>query len=128
MFQFFFKYPRTIFSKGQFVLLCGWPKWTLFLLALAAAAGLAWVIRSRVMRDVRGVRRTQAGVIWLLQTLVVTLVLVLLWKPSIMIAELRPQQNIIALVVDDSRSMGITENGTTGQAAAGKALGGGVLD
>ncbi|HXN23312.1 MAG TPA: glutamine amidotransferase [Candidatus Dormibacteraeota bacterium] len=128
MFQFFFKYPRTIFSKGQFVLLCGWPKWTLFLLALAAAAGLAWVIRSRVMRDVRGVRRTQAGVIWLLQTLVVTLVLVLLWKPSIMIAELRPQQNIIALVVDDSRSMGITENGTTRQAAAVKALEGGLLD
>ena len=41
MFQFLFKYPAPIFSKGQFVLLGAWPKWVLFLLILAAAAGLA---------------------------------------------------------------------------------------
>ena len=44
-----------------------------------------------------------------------------------MVAELKPQQNIIAVVVDDSRSMGISENGTTRQAQATKALQNGVL-
>ena len=53
--------------------------------------------------------------------------LTLLWQPAIMVAELKPQQNIIAVLVDDSRSMAITENGSTRQAQAVKALQGGVL-
>src|SRR5207244_4985256 len=40
---------------------------------------------------------------------------------------LKTQQNIIAVVVDDCRSMGITENGSTRQTEAVKALQGGVL-
>ena len=43
-------------------------------------------------------------------------------------AELRPQQNIIAVLVDDSRSMAIAEDGATREAQAVKALEGGVLD
>ncbi len=35
MFEFLFKYPAAIFSKGDFVLLGGWPKWVL----CAAGAG-----------------------------------------------------------------------------------------
>ena len=44
-----------------------------------------------------------------------------------MVSELKPQQNIIAVVVDDSASMGINENGSTREAQAVKALQGGVL-
>ena len=36
--------------------------------------------------------------------------LVLLWQPAITVAELAPQQNIIAVVVDDSRSMAIADS------------------
>jgi hypothetical protein len=39
------------------------------------------------------------------------LLLILLWQPAIMVAELRPQQNIIAVLVDDSRSMAIADTG-----------------
>ena len=45
-----------------------------------------------------------------------------------MVAELKPQQNIIAVLVDDSRSMAIADNGATREAQAVKALEGGVLD
>jgi len=51
----------------------------------------------------------------------------LLWQPAITIAELKPQQNIIAVLVDDSRSMGISEDGSTRQAQAVSALQNGVL-
>ena len=52
----------------------------------------------------------------------------LLWQPAITIAELKPQQNIIAVLVDDSRSMAISdENGATRQAKAVQALQNGVL-
>ena len=40
MFEFLFKYPRAVFSKGDLVLLGAWPKWVLLILVLAAGAGL----------------------------------------------------------------------------------------
>jgi hypothetical protein len=38
MFEFFFKYPRSVYARGQFALLGAWPKWMLVVLILAAAA------------------------------------------------------------------------------------------
>jgi uncharacterized membrane protein len=127
MFEFFFKYPRSMYARGQFALLGAWPKWILVLLILAVAAGLAWLIRSRLARAAPVMRGWRAWVVWGLQTLMAALLLVLLWQPAITVAELRPQQNIIAVLVDDSRSMAISEDGVTRQAQAVKALQQGVL-
>jgi len=128
MFEYFFKYPRSVYTRGQFALLGALPTWVLVLLILAAAAGLAWLIRSRLVEAAPVMRSWRAWVIWGLETLLVALVLVLLWQPAITVAELKRQQNIIAVLVDDSRSMGITEDGSTRQAQAVKALQSGVLD
>ena len=75
-------------------------------------------------------KKLAGGVIWLLQFALAALVLLLLWQPAILVAELRPQQNIIAVLVDDSRSMSIADagGGATREAQAIKALDGGVLD
>ena len=128
MFEFFFKYPRYMYERGQFALLGAWPKWILILLIVAAGAGLAWLIRSRQDEAAPTMRSWRVWVIWTLQTLLAALVLVILWQPAITVAELKPQQNIIAVLVDDSRSMAISENGSTRQAQAVKALDSGVLD
>ncbi|MGA7234757.1 MAG: hypothetical protein WBY44_03700 [Bryobacteraceae bacterium] len=127
MFEFFFKYPRSVYARGQFALLGAWPKWMLVLFIVAAAAALAWFIRSRLAEAAPVMRTWRAWVIWSLQTLLAAVVLVLLWQPAITIAELKPQQNIIAVLVDDSRSMAISEDGSTRQAQAVKALENGVL-
>src|SRR5580658_3699575 len=128
MFEFFFKYPPSVYARGQFALLGAWPKWMLVILILAAAAGLAWLIRSRLTQAAPVIRRWRAWVIWGSQTLLAAMVLVLLWQPAITVAELKPQQNIIAVLVDDSRSMAISEDGVTRQARAVQALQNGVLD
>src|ERR1700685_1955512 len=127
MFDFLFKYPRSVYARGQFALLGAWPKWVLALLIIAAAVALAWMIRSRLAQASAPMRGWRAWVIWSLQTLRAAVLLVLLWQPAITVAELRPQQNIIAVLVDDSRSMAFTENGSTRQAQAVEALEGGVL-
>src|SRR6202795_1139058 len=127
MFEFLFKYPRSVYARGQFALLGAWPKWMLVLLIVAAAIGLAWLIRSRMARAAPVMRGWRASVIWGLQTLLAALLLVLLWQPAITVAELKPQQNIIAVLVDDSRSMAISEDGSTRQAQAVAALQNGVL-
>jgi uncharacterized membrane protein len=131
MFPFFFKYPMPVFSKGKFVLLGAWPSWVLLLLIVACAAGLALVIWSRLPQAAAQITKWRAGAVWFLQSLLIATVLVLLWQPAITVAELAPQQNVIAVVVDDSRSMAIADSGRDGklsrEAAAQKALEDGVL-
>ena len=131
MFPFLFKYPIPVFSKGQFVLLGTWPGWVLLLLIVACMAGLALLIWSRLPQAAQNIGRWRAGAVWLLQSLLIATVLVLLWQPAITVAELAPQQNVIAVVLDDSRSMAIADSGSDGkqprEAAAEKALEDGVL-
>jgi uncharacterized membrane protein len=127
MFDFLFKYPRSVYARGHFALLSAGPKWLLVLLIVAAAVALAWLIRSRLAQAAPVMRSWRVWVIWSLQTLLAAILLVLLWQPAITVAELRPQQNIIAVLVDDSRSMAISEDGSTRQAQAVKALQNGVL-
>jgi uncharacterized membrane protein len=57
----------------------------------------------------------------------VALVLFLLWHPAISIATLRPQMNVVAVVIDDSRSMATQENGTTRLEQAKKLLEDGLV-
>jgi uncharacterized membrane protein len=122
MFEFLFKYPASVFSRGQFVFLAPWPAWLLALAVLLAGGALAWhVFRHRGLLS--GVRPV---VVWLLQTALVALVLFLLWHPAISIATLRPQQNVVAVMIDDSRSMSVPENGSTRLAQAKKLLDGGL--
>jgi uncharacterized membrane protein len=127
MFEFFFKYPRSVYARGQFAFLGAGPKWMLALLIVAAALVLAWLIRSRLREAAPVMRGWRAWVIWSLQTLLAAILLLLLWQPAITIAELKPQQNIIAVLVDDSRSMAISEDRSTRQAKAVQALQNGVL-
>jgi uncharacterized membrane protein len=124
MFELLFKYPTTIFSRGQFVFLAPWPSWVLPLAILAAAGAVAWhVTRHRGLLS--GLR---PAAIWLLQTALIALVLFLLWHPAISIATLRPQQNVVAILLDDSRSMTVPETGGTRLVQAKKVLNDGLLN
>ncbi|MBV9769183.1 MAG: hypothetical protein JOZ32_06410, partial [Bryobacterales bacterium] len=128
MFEFLFKYPPTAFAKGSIVLLGQWPVWTLALLLIMAAAGLAWVIWQRRRAIAPTMRGSRTAVVWILQSLLVCLLLLLLWEPALSIATLRPQQNIVAVVIDDSKSMGTKEEGHTRKDQVLSTLNGGLLD
>jgi uncharacterized membrane protein len=127
MFQFLFKYPRTAFAKGQIVLLGPWPTWVLWLLIVAASVALGWLMRARLPKAASPLRTWRAGVVWILQSALAAVLLTLLWQPVVMITELKPQQDIIAVLVDDSRSMTIPEGGSTRLAQAVNALQGDTL-
>jgi uncharacterized membrane protein len=123
MFEFLFKYPPAIFSKGKFVLLSPWPVWLMIAILALAAAGLFWNMRQR--RAV--LSNTRSTIIWLGQTALIALVLWMLWHPAISVARLRPQQNVVAVLVDHSRSMGIAENGKPRLQSAEELLDGQLL-
>jgi uncharacterized membrane protein len=127
MFEFLFKYPSSLFSKGNFVLLGTWPVWLLVAAILAAALVLAWSIwrqRTAVSTTLRG-GRTVA--VWLLQSSLVALILLLLWQPALSVATLKPQQNIVAVVVDDSRSMATKDDGVSRRDQVVRVLNDGLL-
>ena len=124
MFEFFFKYPSSLFSKGKLVLLAGWPVWLLALFAIAGVAALAWVI----FRNSTQWGRARAAVIWALQAATVCTLLLMLWQPAISVSTLKEQQNIVAVLVDDSRSMSLSDSGVTRKDAAAKVLNDGLID
>ena len=105
MFELLFKYPVSLFHKGQFVFLTPWPLWLLGLAILVAAGLLFWHVR-RNHGMLSGLRPVA---IWILETCMVALILFLLWHPALSVATLRPQQNVVAVLVDDSRSMSIDD-------------------
>ena len=128
MFQFLFKYPSPVFTKGRFELLGSWPAWLLPVFIALAAGGLALLVRWKLRQAAPNLKSWRAWAIWGAQSALVALILLLLWQPAITVAELSSQQNIIAVVVDDSRSMAIADsNGKTREAAALGALEDGVL-
>ncbi len=127
MFEFFFKYPLDLFAKGHFLLAGSWPRWVLITLLAAAAVSL-WVMHFGRRRTPSSSARTRrAGILWLLQTALLTLLLTLLWEPALAVARLKPQQNIVAVVVDDSASMSLSEGGKSRSERARSVLDGGLL-
>jgi len=113
MFEFLFKYPPAIFEKGKFALLAPWPVWVMLLLLLGAAGALYWNMRQNRLHGKTALSTLRSTVIWLLQTALIAVVLFMLWHPAISVARLRPQQNVVAVLVDHSRSMGIADDGKT---------------
>ncbi|MDQ6760554.1 MAG: glutamine amidotransferase [Acidobacteriota bacterium] len=116
-----------MFSKGTFVLAGGWPVWLLWLLILSAALALGsvlWLRRSRISASVQG---RKPVMVWLLQTALVSLLLLLLWQPALSVSTLKPQQNIVAVVVDDSRSMATKDAGSSRRDEAARTLDTGLI-
>src|ERR1700733_12119835 len=106
MFELLFKYPMQVFSRGTFVLAGALPSWLLYVAIVAAAAGLGWVVLNRAKGSPR-VTGSKPIAVWILQSALAALLLIMLWHPALSVATLRPQQNIVAVVVDDSSSMAI---------------------
>src|ERR1700730_2186387 len=130
VFKFLFKYPLSTFSRGHFALLGTWPTWMLWLSIAVVSGVLALVIihrRAKLPPRDCGSRNLRSTGIWLLQSMLAAVLLLFLWQPAITLTELKPQQDIIVFLVDDSRSMTLAENGTTRQAQAIAALRGGLL-
>ncbi len=143
MFQLLFKYPIPAFSKGKLVLLGTAPAWLLVVLMVVCAAGLGGLIWARLPKQEshrqdaaqsqmrNKMRSWRAGVVWALQATLVALVLLLLWRPALSVAELKAQQNIIAVLVDDSHSMATPDSGadrrSPRESEAVNALTGGIL-
>src|SRR5215475_3057869 len=104
IFEFFFKYKPIIYEKGRlaFQLLGG--RWSFLLFVLAAAAGAYFAYRN-VARD-----KYSIGLV-ALRTLTFTALAFIFLRPVLEIKSVLPQESYIAVVIDNSKSMTIKDDG-----------------
>src|SRR5882724_2847944 len=107
MFELLFKYPVSVFQKGSFVWMAGLPVWLLILAIAGAIGGVGYLLQQR--RGSSVLKGHRAAIIWALQSSLIALLLLLLWQPGLSVSALKAQQNIVAIVVDDSKSMALNE-------------------
>ena len=113
LFRFLFEYRPVIFQQGEFRLS---PSTGSYVAAvLAAAAILLAVITYRGLAG-RGRLRDRI-VLTTLRIATLAVMLFCLFRPILVVKAAVPQQNFLAVLIDDSRSMQITDWGTSSRGA-----------
>jgi uncharacterized membrane protein len=112
-FELLFKYPPFVFAKGRFVLGSLWPA---VLLATAALA-TAWSYGRAGPRLAE--RASLAG----LRTAALAALVFCLCRPGLQLATAVPQQSFVGVLLDDSRSMRIADDGQPRSAFVARAFG-----
>lgn len=101
MFEFLFKYSRSAFDAGQLLLTSGWPLW----LAAALLAAVAVLLGFSLWQQRRHLSSRRLGLLWLIQTLIAAVVVLMLWQPALELRTVRAGENAVAVMLDNSASM-----------------------
>jgi len=105
IFRFLFKYPPLMFQQGD--LSWGFSRSILLVGAAAAAAAVVALITYRGLSAVESVR--DRAVLVGLRLAALAVMLVCLFRPTLILKAAVPQQNFLGVLVDDSRSMAIAD-------------------
>jgi uncharacterized membrane protein len=109
MFEFFFKYPRAVFSDSDFIFASGWPLGVL----VAAVAVFAVAVAVMLARRPGNLGWGKLATLGLLQCLMVAVVMVVLWQPALVSERLLRGENAVAIMLDTSGSMTFSDGGAT---------------
>jgi len=106
IFRFLFKYERLVFEQGTFVLGATRSMWMVVAVAAVVSLFVLWTYRS--LADIRGRDRT---LLLAIRTLLLLVALFALLRPTLLLKVAVPQQNFVGVLIDDSRSMQIADQG-----------------
>src|SRR5206468_2130166 len=105
VFQLLFKYRPAVFAKGELAFGIGGP---IALGLVAAALAIAAVILTYRRVGAHSTARDRI-VLGVLRAAALLLVLACLFRPMLLLSAPVPQRNFVGVLIDDSRSMRITE-------------------
>jgi uncharacterized membrane protein len=105
--EFFFKYRPVVFEKGRFAFAAGRPAMVVALVLVLL--GLALLVTYR--RAPGHASSRYRGALAALRAALLILLGVLLLQPTLLVSTAVPQRNVVGILVDDSRSMTIADNG-----------------
>ena len=105
LFRFLFKYPPLVFQQGDF----SWSLSRPVLLVVAALTAVA-VAALFTYRGLATVDRTRDRLVLVgLRLAALAVLLVCLFRPTLILKAAVPQQNFLGVLIDDSRSMAIAD-------------------
>src|SRR5918992_3969776 len=112
-----FKYRPVVFERGEFALAAPWP---MLIIVAVAAIGLvlAWAYRRARGKSTPRDRAVLTAV----RVAVVALAGIALLRPTLLLSTAVPQKNAVAILIDDSRSMRITDAGGHSRAEVAQRL------
>src|SRR2546421_9097644 len=108
-FEFFFKYKPIIYQKGHLAFQLLSSRWLFVLFIVAAAAG-AYYAYKNVSRD-----KYSVGLV-VLRALTFTALAFIFLRPVLNISTVLPQESYLAVLLDNSKSMTIKDDGQTSRA------------
>ncbi|MCA1584233.1 MAG: hypothetical protein LC791_05485 [Acidobacteria bacterium] len=103
LFQFLFEYRPSVFAQGEFRFS---PTMGAYVAAALALVAMVLAVVSSRTRAARAQPRDRA-VLLTLRLALLTLLVVCLFRPVLVVRAAVPQQNVVGVLVDDSRSMQI---------------------
>src|ERR1044072_8668266 len=104
VFERLFTHPLWAYRTGTFAFASAWPIGLLITLILVAAALVAFSLWQR-----RALGWRMVVPVGVLQTLLLALILVLLWRPVLNVERVRDRENELAVAIDASASMAYGE-------------------
>ena len=104
VFTFLFKYPPRLFERGDVVLT---PVVAAPVLALAGLGALALIVLT--YRRLRGVSTLDRALLGTWRALAIAIVLACLLRPMLVLSTAVAQRNVLAVLLDDSRSMRLAD-------------------
>jgi uncharacterized membrane protein len=105
--EFLFKYRPVVFEKGRFAFAAGRP--AMFVALLLVLLGLAVLVTYRRAPG-HASPQNRAALASLRAALLIILGILLL-QPTLLVSTAVPQRNVVGILVDDSRSMTIADDG-----------------
>ncbi len=111
IFEFFFKYKPLIYQKGHLAFQLLGSRWLFILFIVAAAAGAYYAYRN-VTRD-----KYSLGLV-VLRAVTFTVLAFIFLRPVLNISTVLPQESYLAVVIDNSESMKIKDDGEVARSEA----------
>jgi uncharacterized membrane protein len=109
LFEFLFKYRPLMFEQGDFTFRASWAG-GLALLAVVAAGVATWRSYTQVRGNSQPLDRTVLTAVRLISLAVLAFCLM---RPILVLSSVVPQQNFLGVLIDDSRSMQISDRDET---------------
>lgn len=118
MFNWLLNYPRSDFDAGTLTFASTLSLWLLAALIALAVALLGVSLWSRRKHLSPG----KVWTLWLLQSLVATILLFMIWRPTLIVEAINAGENTVAVLLDSSASMLVESNNTSRFAEAKNAF------
>jgi len=108
LFEFLFKYRPLLYEQGELTLAASWPVWSV--VGIGALIALVALVTYLPPRGTAGT--SERGILAGLRFLALAVLVICLLQPALVLSSTVDQRNFVAVLLDDSQSMTVSDDET----------------